>query len=215
MTWNQFIEQESKKNYFRSLQAFIEFERTKYDVFPPTKLLFRAFELCPLSQVVVVILGQDPYPTIGHANGLAFSVDKNVKPLPKSLQNIFKELQADLGIEAPENGDLEPWAKQGVLLLNTVLTVRAGCSYSHAHKGWEQFTNTVIEELNKHSTPIAFMLWGKNAREKKSLISNPNHLILESVHPSPLSVYRGYFGSRQFSQVNAWLEKMYRNPIAW
>lgn len=175
---------------------------------------FRAFNHTPLDQVRVVILGQDPYPTPGHANGLCFSVRPDVRPLPKSLQNIFKELADDLGIENT-NGDLTPWADQGVLLLNAVLTVASGQPASHRGWGWEALTDAAIRYLAEQPRPIAFVFWGAQAQRKARYIHRPEHLVIESPHPSPLSVHRGFFGSRPFSRINAFLESHGQPPIDW
>lgn len=215
MTWQEFIQTESKQDYFLKLQAFLEEERQKFVIHPKENEVFKAFELTPIDKVKVVILGQDPYPTPGHAHGLAFSVEPHVRPIPKSLQNIFKEIHADFGGEMPKNGDLRHWAKQGVLLINTVLTVRSGEANSHAGKGWEQFTDAVIRQLNTRDQGIVFLLWGKNAQSKIRFLNNPSHLILQAPHPSPLSVYRGFFGCGHFRLVNQWLENNGLTQIDW
>ena len=182
-------------------------------VYPPRPLLFRALELTPFSKVRAVILGQDPYHGPGQANGLAFSVPRGLR-IPPSLRNIYKELEADCGISPPSHGDLTAWAENGVLLLNTVLTVRAGMANSHRKLGWETFTDAVIGALNSREEPVAFLLWGASAREKKALITNPAHLVLEAAHPSPLSAHQGFFGCRQFSKASEFCQK-YGEPLCW
>ena len=182
-------------------------------VYPPRPLLFRALELTPFSKVRAVILGQDPYHGPGKANGLAFSVPRGLR-IPPSLRNIYKELEADCGISPPSHGDLTAWAENGVLLLNTVLTVRAGMANSHRKLGWETFTDAVIGALNSREEPVAFLLWGASAREKKALITNPAHLVLEAAHPSPLSAHQGFFGCRHFSKASEFCQK-YGEPLCW
>ena len=182
-------------------------------VYPPRPLLFRALELTPFSKVRAVILGQDPYHGPGQANGLAFSVPRGLR-IPPSLRNIYKELEADCGISPPSHGDLTAWAENGVLLLNTVLTVRAGMANSHRKLGWETFTDAVIGALNSREEPVAFLLWGASARKKKALITNPAHLVLEAAHPSPLSAHQGFFGCRHFSKASEFCQK-YGEPLCW
>ena len=182
-------------------------------VYPPRPLLFRALELTPFSKVRAVILGQDPYHGPGQANGLAFSVPRGLR-IPPSLRNIYKELEADCGISPPSHGDLTAWAENGVLLLNTVLTVRAGMANSHRKLGWETFTDAVIGALNSREEPVAFLLWGASAREKNALITNPAHLVLEAAHPSPLSAHQGFFGCRHFSKASEFCQK-YGEPLCW
>ena len=182
-------------------------------VYPPRPLLSRALELTPFSKVRAVILGQDPYHGPGQANGLAFSVPLGLR-IPPSLRNIYKELEADCGISPPSHGDLTAWAENGVLLLNTVLTVRAGMANSHRKLGWETFTDAVIGALNSREEPVAFLLWGASAREKKALITNPAHLVLEAAHPSPLSAHQGFFGCRHFSKASEFCQK-YGEPLCW
>lgn len=184
------------------------------EVYPPKDQLYRAIELCPIEKTKVVILGQDPYHGPGQANGLAFSVNKDI-PIPPSLDNIFFELCCDLDLMRPSCGDLTPWAEQGVLLLNTVLTVERGKPMSHAHLGWETHTEAILKRLNEGDTPLVFILWGKKAQEKKRLIDNPMHLVIESVHPSPLSARKGFFGSKPFSKCNKFLELRGMTPINW
>lgn len=203
-SWEELILQETKKPYWDKLAAFIQEEEKHFFVFPPRSYRFMALELTPLDKVKVVILGQDPYPGYGQANGLAFSVNRGIE-IPRSLQNIFQEMINDVHIPVPHHGDLGCLARQGVLLLNTVLSVREGAPLSHADKGWEHFTDEVIKTLNEQNRKIVFMLWGNKAIAKKHLLTNPNHLILTAPHPSPLSASRGFFGCRHFSQANAFL----------
>lgn len=214
LTWNEILEEEMKKDYYQDLQAFVQRRREEVRVFPEEKNVFRALELTPFESVKVVILGQDPYHGFGQAHGLSFSVQKGT-PLPPSLRNIYKELQEDLGGELPTEGDLSHWAKQGVLLLNTVLTVEEGNANSHKGMGWERLTNRLIESLNELNHPVIFILWGKPAQDKEKLITNPNHVILKAPHPSPLSAYRGFFGSKPFSKVNEILIQQGQTPIRW
>ena len=203
-----------KKDYYQELLAFVQKRREEVSVFPEEKNVFRALELTPFESVKVVILGQDPYHGFGQAHGLSFSVQKGI-PLPPSLRNIYKELQEDLGGELPTEGDLSHWAKQGVLLLNTVLTVEEGNANSHKGMGWERLTNRLIESLNELNHPVIFILWGKPAQDKEKLITNPSHVILKSPHPSPLSAYRGFFGSKPFSRINDILIQQGQIPIRW
>ena len=212
--WNGPLSAEYKKPYYKDLYYRIKEEYTHYRVFPPARDLYRAFELTPLSQVRVVILGQDPYHGEGQANGLCFSVAPGVD-IPPSLQNIYKELQADLGCRIPDNGCLDAWARQGVLLLNTVLTVRAHQAFSHRGLGWEQFTDAAIRAVNASDRPVVFMLWGRPAQEKRRMLDNPAHLVLTAPHPSPLSASRGFFGCRHFSKCNRFLEEHGEKPIDW
>lgn len=212
--WLTVLEPEFHKEYYRNLFQFVKKEYDTTQVFPPADDIFNAFHLTPLSKVKVVILGQDPYHGDGQAHGLCFSVQKGVE-IPPSLVNIYKELQDDLGCRIPNNGYLEKWARQGVLLLNTVLTVRAHQPFSHQGHGWEEFTDAAIRGLNTQDRPIVFMLWGKPAQQKKKMLTNPNHLILEAPHPSPLSAYRGFFGSKPFSQANDFLSAHGGEPIDW
>ena len=214
MTTDEFIAIESTKPYYSDLMKFVDAEYAAGEVFPPREKIFRSLELTPIDSVKCVILGQDPYHDVGQAHGLAFSVNPGVK-IPPSLANIYKELQDELGTYIPDNGFLEKWAKQGVLLLNTVLTVRAHEANSHKGKGWEKFTDAVISEVNKLDTPVVYMLWGKPAQSKKKLLDNPRHLVLETVHPSPLSVYRGFWGCGHFAKCNEFLEANGETPIDW
>ncbi len=209
--WNELIKAEMKKDYFKNIMEFLNKEYQQTTVYPPREDIMKAFLLTPLDKVKVVILGQDPYHEEGQAMGLSFSVHKD-QPLPKSLINIYKELYDDLGIKPARIGDLTSWARQGVLLLNTILTVRKGDALSHNMIGWETFTNEVIKTLNEQNQKIVFILWGSYAISKKALLNNPNHLILTSPHPSPLSAYRGFFGSKPFSKTNQFL---YPNVIDW
>ena len=213
-TWDEILAEEMQKDYYQQLQAFVQKRRAEVRVFPEEKNVFNALELTPFESVKVVILGQDPYHGFGQAHGLSFSVQKGI-PLPPSLKNIYKELQEDIGGELPTEGDLSHWAKQGVLLLNTVLTVEEGNANSHKGMGWERLTNRLIESLNELKHPVIFILWGKPAQDKEKLITNPNHVILKSPHPSPLSAYRGFFGSKPFSRVNDILMQQGQTPICW
>lgn len=213
-TWNEILAEEMEKDYYQQLQAFVQKRRAEVRVFPEEKNVFNALKLTPFESVKVVILGQDPYHGFGQAHGLSFSVQKGT-PLPPSLKNIYKELQEDIGGELPTEGDLSHWAKQGVLLLNTVLTVEEGNANSHKGKGWETLTNRFIESLNELKHPVIFLLWGKPAQDKEKLITNPNHVLLKAPHPSPLSAYRGFFGSKPFSKVNDILIQQGQTPICW
>lgn len=212
--WLEPLSPEFKKPYYAKLYKTIREEYTSRQIFPDSQDIFNAFSLTPLSEVKVVILGQDPYHNVGQAHGLCFSVKPDVD-IPPSLVNIYQELQSDLGCYIPDNGYLVKWAKQGVLLLNTVLTVRAHEANSHRGIGWEEFTDAAIRILNQQDRPMVFMLWGRPAQMKKSMLNNPNHLVLEAPHPSPLSAYRGFFGCRHFSRANAFLEDHGLAPIDW
>ncbi|HLW58198.1 MAG TPA: uracil-DNA glycosylase [Bacteriovoracaceae bacterium] len=215
MNWKELIREEETKDYYQKLQAFLKAEyQNNKTIYPPQNETFTAFDLTPFEKVKVVILGQDPYHGPHQAHGLAFSVKKGVK-FPPSLRNILRELHDDLKVPLPNDGDLSAWAKQGVLLLNTVLTVEAGKAGSHHKKGWETFTDTVISHLNEHHTGLVFVLWGAPAQTKKKLIDENKHFIVESVHPSPLSAYRGFFGSRPFSTINHLLQKSGKSEINW
>ena len=213
-TWNEILAEEMQKDYYQELQVFVQKRRAEVRVFPEEKNVFNALELTPFESVKVVILGQDPYHGFGQAHGLSFSVQKGT-PLPPSLKNIYKELQEDIGGEFPTEGDLSHWAKQGVLLLNTVLTVEEGNANSHKGMGWERLTNRLIESLNELNHPVIFILWGKPAQDKEKLITNPSHVILKAPHPSPLSAYRGFFGSKPFSKVNEILIQQGQTLICW
>ena len=199
---------------YAKLYKTVIHEYRTHVIYPPSNDVFNAFNFTPLEKVKVVILGQDPYHGEGQANGLCFSVHKGIR-IPPSLVNIYKELNSDLGCTIPDNGDLTPWAKQGVLLLNTVLTVRAHEANSHRGIGWEEFTDACIKVLAEQDRPLVFILWGTPARRKKALIHNPKHLIVESPHPSPLSAHNGFFGSKPFSKTNAYLESVGLEPIDW
>lgn len=212
--WAEKLSVEYKKPYYRELFNFVKEEYSRVAVYPPSGDIFNAMHLTPLSNVKCVILGQDPYHEPGQAHGLCFSVKPDIK-IPPSLENIYKELHDDIGFEIPSHGYLEDWAKQGVLLLNTVLTVRAHKAFSHRGKGWEQFTDAIIRIVNEIDRPVVFLLWGKPAQEKKALLNNPKHLILEAPHPSPLSAYRGFFGCKHFSRANDFLVRNGEMPIDW
>ncbi len=213
-SWRPVLGAELEKPYFHDLRAFLERERAAHPVFPPDADVFSAFEATPHDQVRVLLLGQDPYHDDGQAHGLAFSVRPGVRP-PPSLLNIFKELEADLGVPRPDNGCLLPWARQGVLLLNTVLTVRAHEAASHRGKGWETFTDEVIRAVAKKTERVVFVLWGSHAHKKEKLIVEGRHTVLKGVHPSPLSARAGFFGSRPFSAINAALTAAGQPPIDW
>ena len=212
--WLTVLQEEFRKPYFAKLFQFIKEEYQTSQIFPPADDIFNAFHLTPLSQVKVVIIGQDPYHNVGQAHGLCFSVKPDVE-IPPSLVNIYQELHEDLGCKVPNNGYLVKWAKQGVLMLNTVLTVRAHMANSHHGKGWEVFTDAAIRALNEQDRPMVFILWGRPAQMKESMLNHPKHLILKAPHPSPLSAYRGFFGSKPFSQTNRFLESHGIEPIDW
>lgn len=212
--WDAPLRPEYKKPYYRDLYNRIVEEYKNYVVYPPSEEIFTAFHLTPLAQVKVVILGQDPYHEEGQAHGLCFSVKPGIEA-PPSLINIYKELADDLGCYIPNNGYLTKWAKQGVLMLNTLLTVRSHQAFSHQGIGWEQFTDAAIRILNEQDRPIVFLLWGKPAQNKAAMLNNPKHLILKAPHPSPLSAYRGFFGCKHFSQTNAFLTANGLEPIDW
>lgn len=213
-SWKAVLKGEFEKDYFKTLTRFVREEYEGGRVYPAPKDIFRAFDLCPLEKMKVVILGQDPYHGPGQANGLCFAVGEEVT-LPPSLRNIYKELHSDLGIEPPASGDLTPWAKQGVLLLNATLTVRARQAGSHQNKGWEEFTDAAIKALSEQKERLVFILWGRYAQNKGSVIDESKHLVLRSAHPSPFSADRGFFGSKPFSQTNAYLEWHGKEPIQW
>lgn len=212
--WNPILRREFDKPYWSELQQFVHAERAEHQVFPPHDEVFAALHLTPYESVKVLIVGQDPYHGPGQAHGLCFSVRPGV-PAPPSLDNIFKELEADLGIPRPNHGSLEHWARQGVLLLNTTLTVRARQAGSHQRKGWETFTDEVIRAVSAKPDRVVFVLWGAAARRKKELINLDRHVIVESAHPSPLSAHRGFLGSKPFSTINASLVDSGREPIDW
>lgn len=213
--WLPCIKQEFTKPYYKELYTFVKHEYDTRIIYPPAEDIFNAFHFTPLSKVKVMILGQDPYHNENQAHGLSFSVLPTQKDIPPSLVNIYQELHDDLGCYIPNNGYLKKWADQGVLLLNTVLTVRAHQANSHQGKGWEQFTDAVIEAVNAQDRPIVYLLWGRPAQSKITMLTNSKHLILKAPHPSPLSAYRGFFGCRHFSQANAFLEKNGIEPIDW
>ena len=212
--WLPAVNAEFKKPYYADLYKFVKEEYSKVAVFPPADEIFSALHLTPLSKVKVVIIGQDPYHNVGQAHGLCFSVRPEVE-IPPSLVNIYKELQSDLGCKIPNNGYLVKWAEQGVLLLNTVLTVRAHQANSHQGKGWEQFTDAIIRAVNAEDRPIAYLLWGRPAQSKMSMLDNPKHKVFTAPHPSPLSAHRGFFGCKHFSQANKFLEENGVSPIDW
>lgn len=213
--WLPEIKGEFGKPYYKELYNFIKQEYSSTTVYPPADDIFNAFHFTPLSEVKVLLLGQDPYHNVNQAHGLSFSVLPSQKDIPPSLQNIYKELEKDCGCYIPNNGYLEKWARQGVLLLNTVLTVRAHQANSHQNRGWEEFTDSVIKTLNRQDRPIVYLLWGSPARRKKSMLNNPKQLVLEAPHPSPLSAYRGFFGCKHFSQTNDFLSQNGIEPIDW
>lgn len=212
--WLEAVGEEFHKPYYAKLYRFIKEEYSNYIIYPQADDIFNAFHLTPLNKVKVVIIGQDPYHNVGQAHGLCFSVKPEVE-IPPSLLNIYKELEDDLGLRVPNNGYLVKWADQGVLLLNTVLTVRAHQANSHQGKGWEEFTDAVIHAVNALDRPVVFLLWGRPAGLKKPMLTNPKHLILEAPHPSPLSAYRGFFGCRHFSKTNEFLKANGIEPIDW
>ena len=212
--WQAFCHSQTNQDYFKQLAEFVARERDETTVYPPANEVFSAFQLTPLESVRVVILGQDPYHNEGQAHGLCFSVKKDVK-LPPSLKNIYKELHADVGVAPPEHGCLTEWATQGILLLNTVLTVRAHQANSHRKQGWEVFTDSVINHLNQLDRPLVFVLWGKPAQSKLKLIDEARHKVIMSAHPSPLSARNGFFGSKPFSAINDFLGSVGESPINW
>jgi uracil-DNA glycosylase len=213
-SWQAALEAEREQPYLASLAAFLAAERASHQVFPPDHQVFRALELTPFGETAVVILGQDPYHDLSQAHGLAFSVQPGTKP-PPSLMNIFKELHSDLGLVRPNSGCLEPWASQGVLLLNTALTVRAHSANSHQKRGWEKLTDAIIRAVATRAKPAVFVLWGANAQMKAALIDGTPHTIIKSAHPSPLSARTGFFGSKPFSRINAALTDAGRQPVDW
>ena len=213
--WLPCIQDEFKKPYYKELYRFIRQEYNTRVVYPPADDIFNAFHLTPLSEVKALILGQDPYHGPRQAHGLCFSVLPDQSEIPPSLQNIYQELKEDLGCFIPNNGYLEKWARQGVLMLNTVLTVRAHQPGSHQGRGWEQFTDAIIQAVNAQERPVVYLLWGRPAQSKIPMLTNPGHLILKAPHPSPLSAFRGFFGCKHFSQANAFLESHGISPIDW
>ncbi|WP_407691392.1 uracil-DNA glycosylase [Robertmurraya mangrovi] len=212
--WYEQVGKELNKPYFQNLEKFLKMEYEKEMIFPPINELFNAFHYTPYEKVKVVILGQDPYHGENQAHGLSFSVNKGV-PIPPSLRNIYKELHSDLGCLIPTHGYLKKWADQGVLLLNTVLTVRSGQAHSHKNQGWEAFTDEVMRRLNDREQPVIFILWGRPAESKRKLINEQKHKVITSAHPSPLSASRGFFGSRPFSKVNDYLQQLNMETIDW
>ncbi len=212
--WNALLGDEWGKEYFAKLQIWLDEEYRTKPIFPPRDEVFTALSLTPYSGVKCILIGQDPYATRGFAHGLAFSTKDGAR-IPKSLQNIYKELNSDLGCPIPNHGYLKKWADQGVLMLNAILTVEEGKPHSHKGKGWERFTDSIISLVDQKDTPVVFILWGNNAREKKILIKNPRHMIIESAHPSPLSASRGFFGTKPFSRANAFLIENGLKPIDW
>ena len=213
-TWKSRLSEEFEKPYFQQLTTFVRDEYSKYRIYPPGKDIFRAFDRCPAEKVKVVIIGQDPYHGPNQANGLCFSVNEGIL-MPPSLINIFKEIKNDLGKEIPPNGSLDRWADQGVLLLNATLTVRANQAGSHQNKGWETFTDAAIKTLAQEGESLVFMLWGSYAQKKGEFIDNSRHCVLKSVHPSPLSANRGFFGNKHFSKANAYLRSKGKKEIDW
>ena len=213
-SWKNLLQEEFNKPYFEELTRFVKSEYSAGQVFPAGRNIFRAFDKCPFDKLKVVIIGQDPYDGVGQANGLCFSVDDGVQ-YPPSLQNIFKEIHDDIGSPIPSSGNLDRWAEQGVLLLNAVLTVRAHQAASHAGRGWEQFTDAVVRTIAQRKEGVVYMLWGNYAQRKGQIAAPKRNLILKSVHPSPLSVYRGFFGCKHFSKANDYLIQQGKEPIVW
>ena len=212
--WDKILSEEFDKPYYQELRHFLDQEYATHTIFPLPKDIYNALRYTTYHDCKVVILGQDPYHEKGQAHGLSFSVNKGIA-IPPSLENIYKELHDDLGCQIPHHGNLEKWARQGVLLLNAVLTVREHQANSHRGKGWEILTDTIIKKINEKDSPVVYILWGANARRKKEFITNPKHYIIESVHPSPLSAYNGFFGSRPFSKANRFLKEHGETPIDW
>lgn len=212
--WKELLQEEFDKPYFKLLTDYVRGEYLTHTIYPKGKNIFRAFDLCSVDALKVVIIGQDPYHEEGQANGLCFSVGDGVQ-FPPSLVNIFKEIHTDIGTPVPASGDLDRWARQGVLLLNSVLTVRQGAAASHAGRGWEQFTDAVVRAVASRKRGIVYMLWGNYAQQKGAIADPDSNLILKSVHPSPLSASRGFFGCRHFSKANAYLESVGKTPIVW
>ncbi len=213
-SWQKYLQKEFDSAYFQELTKFVKSEYSRKAIYPPAPLIFNAFNLTPFDSVKVVLIGQDPYHGAGQAHGLAFSVKKGI-PKPPSLQNIFKEIKSDIGTDIPIDGDLTRWAKQGVFMLNTVLTVRHSQAGSHAHKGWETYTDSVIKILSETKENLVFLLWGNYARAKRDLINQNNHLVLEAVHPSPFSADKGFFGCKHFSKTNKYLKEHRVEEIEW
>jgi uracil-DNA glycosylase len=212
--WKQLLATELEKPYFELLEKFVEGERRTYTIFPPKEETFTALQLTSYENIRVLLLGQDPYPTVNHAHGLCFSVKPGIKP-PQSLVNIYKELKEDVGFQIPNNGYLAKWAQQGILMLNAVLTVRETTPNSHKDKGWEQFTDAIIKKVNEKSDPVVFILWGAYAQKKIKLIDTNRHFVIQSAHPSPLSAKTGFFGSKPFSKTNQLLQSAGKPPIDW
>jgi len=213
-SWKDALKNEFEKPYFENLVAFVKHEYSQKNIFPSAKFIFRALDECPVDHTKVVILGQDPYPTPGNANGLAFAVNEGMS-LPASLKNIYTEIEDDVGVKKGPSGDLSSWAKQGVLLLNSSLTVQSGNPASHSNKGWEEFTDAVINYLNTNKQGVVYLLWGSYAQQKGTLIDRNKNLVLEAPHPSPLSAHRGFFGCKHFSKTNAYLIMHGKDPILW
>lgn len=213
-SWKEVLKDEFEKSYFQNLAEFVKNEYKSNTVFPPGKQIFSAFNHTPFDEVKVVIIGQDPYHGAGQAHGLSFSVPEGI-PQPPSLKNIFKELESDLGIIPAQNGNLERWAKQGVLLLNATLTVRASQAGSHQNRGWEEFTDAAIRKLSEEKEHLVFILWGAYAQKKGSMIDTTKHFIIRSPHPSPFSAYNGFFGSKPFSKANSYLKSVGKKEISW
>ena len=213
--WLEYIKEEFSKDYYKNLYSFVSEEYSKNTIYPEAENIFNAFHFTPLSKVKVVLIGQDPYHNKNQAHGLSFSVPESQKDIPPSLQNIYKELKDDLGCYIPNNGYLKKWADQGVLLLNTVLTVRAHQANSHQGKGWEKFTDAIIKAVNAQDRPVVFFLWGNPAQKKEVMLDNTKHLVLKAPHPSPLSAYRGFFGCKHFSKANDFLKAGGIEPIDW
>lgn len=212
--WAHLLEDELKKPYYLKLRDFLKKEYAEKAIYPNMHDIFNAFHFTPFEEVKVVLLGQDPYHGPDQAHGLSFSVNPSIQ-IPPSLNNIFKELKSDLGCRVPNNGHLVNWAKQGVLLLNTVLTVQAGVAHSHRGKGWETFTDQIISHINERSKPAVFILWGRPAQQKIKLINTEKHRVIQAPHPSPLSAHRGFFGSKPFSKTNAFLQEIGEEPLVW
>ena len=213
-SWKSRLANEFNAPYFEQLTNFVRDAYTHHQIFPPAKLIFNAFDLCPFDKVKVVIIGQDPYHGLGQAHGLSFSVNDDI-PLPPSLKNIYQEIRSDLGIQPLSHGNLERWAKQGVLLLNATLTVQANLAGSHQKKGWETFTDSAIKAVANEKEHVVFLLWGNYAQQKAQYIDRTKHLVLTAVHPSPLSAHRGFFGCKHFSQANQYLKEHGLEPINW
>lgn len=213
-SWDELLKEEFQKEYYRKLREFLKVEYRSYTVYPDMWDIFNSLKYADYNGLKAVIIGQDPYHEPGQAHGLAFSVKKGTA-IPPSLQNIYKELQSDLGIQPASHGELTSWARQGVLLLNNALTVRRGQANSHRGKGWEQLTDAIIQKVNQKNAPVVYLLWGANAREKTKLINNPDHLILTAAHPSPLSAYNGFFGCKHFSKANEFLKNKGVGEIDW